>query len=101
LGGLLQVNKNKNTGLTFGLSVKEFDEILTWSRPEFVLGGLALTRIEVLKKHQVWADTTGWLWWNEQYDRERFSNRDVFQEYFGFKNCLNENIHRRNTDNLL
>lgn len=84
LGGLLQVDKNKNTGLTFGLSLDEFDELLTWSRPEFVLGGLALTRMEILKKHKVWADTTGWLWWNELYDRERFSNRDVFQEYFGF-----------------
>lgn len=100
LGGLLRVDKNKNTGFTFGLSIEEFDKLLTWSRPEFVLGGLALTRVEVLKKHNVWADTTGWLWWNEQYDSKRFSNRDVFQEYFGFTSCLNNNVHRRNTYKL-
>jgi hypothetical protein len=100
LGGLLQVDKNKNTGLTFGLSLDEFDELLAWSRPEFVLGGLALTRMEVLKKHKVWADTTGWLWWNEVYDRERFSNRDVFREYFGFTSYLNNNTHQCDTYKL-
>lgn len=100
LGGLLQIDKKKTTGLTFGLSVEKFDELLTWSRPEFVLGGLALTRTEVLKKHNVSADTTGWLWWNEQYDRDRFSNRNVFQEYFGLTNRLDNSACCSNTYEL-
>lgn len=79
LGGLLKVDKTRTTGFKFGLSTAELDELLSWSRPEFVLGGLALTRVEVLKKHNVWADSTGWLWWNERYDK-KFTNRDVFQE---------------------
>ena len=90
LGGLLKVDKTRTTGLKFGLSTEELDELLTWSRPEFVLGGLALTRTEVLKKHNVWADTTGWLWWNERYDSERFSNRDVFHEVFGLTSYSND-----------
>ncbi|MEH1934467.1 MAG: hypothetical protein V7L14_12255 [Nostoc sp.] len=79
LGGLLKVDKTRTTGLKFGLSVEQLDELLAWSRPEFVLGGLALTRTEVLRKHNVWADSTGWLWWNEQYD-SKFRNRNGFQE---------------------
>ncbi|MBO3459110.1 hypothetical protein G7B40_011875 [Aetokthonos hydrillicola Thurmond2011] len=79
LGGLLKVDKTRTTGLKFGLSVKELDELLTWSRPEFVLGGLALTRAQVLKKHNVSADSTGWLWWNEKYD-SKFRHRNGFQE---------------------
>ncbi|MBR8834358.1 MAG: hypothetical protein DSM106950_10065 [Stigonema ocellatum SAG 48.90 = DSM 106950] len=84
LGGLLKVDKTRTTGFKFGLSIEELDELLAWSRPEFVLGGLALTRIEVLKKHNVWADSTGWLWWNERYD-SKFSNRNVFQEVLGLE----------------
>ncbi|GAA6623054.1 hypothetical protein [Scytonema sp. NUACC26] len=80
LGGLLKADNTMPTGLKFGMSSKELDELLAWSRPEFVLGGLALTRLEVLKKHNVWADSTNWLWWTERYDYQRFSNRDVFQE---------------------
>jgi len=79
LGGLLKVDKTRTTGLKFGLSTQELDELIAWSRPEFVLGGLALTRAEVLKKHNVWADSTGWLWWNEKYD-SKFRNRNAFQE---------------------
>lgn len=79
LGGLLKVDKTRTTGLKFGLSVEELDELLAWSRPEFVLGGLALTRAEVLRKHNVSADSTGWLWWNEKYD-SKFRNRNGFQE---------------------
>jgi hypothetical protein len=79
LGGLLKVDKTRTTGLKFGLSTQELDELLAWSRPEFVLGGLALTRAEVLKKHNVWADSTGWLWWNEKYDT-KFRDRNAFQE---------------------
>lgn len=80
LGGLLKPDPTMNTGYRFGVSPVELDELLRWSRPEFVLGGLALTRLEVLKKHKVWADTTGWLWWNALYDNRRFKNRDAFQE---------------------
>jgi hypothetical protein len=79
LGGLLKVDKTRTTGLKFGLSVEGLDKLLAWSRPEFVLGGLALTRTEVLRKHNVWADSTGWLWWNEKYD-SKFRNRNAFQE---------------------
>lgn len=82
LGGLLKVVKTRTTGLKFGLSTKEFDELLAWSRPEFVLGGLALTRAEVLSKHNVWADSTGWLWWNEKYD-SKFRDRNGFEEVLG------------------
>lgn len=80
LGGLLKSDRKKRTGLKFGLSVGELDELLTWSRPDFVLGGLALTRIEVLKKHRVWADSTGWLWWDARYEPRRFANRNVLEE---------------------
>lgn len=41
------------TGLRFGLSAKELDELLTWSRLEFVLGGLTLNRLEILRKHEM------------------------------------------------
>ena len=80
LGGLLKTDKSKTTGLKFGLSATELDELLTWSRPEFVLGGLALSRMEILKKHNVWADSTNWLWWDSRYDWQRFGNRNVLQE---------------------
>lgn len=83
LGGLLKVDKTMPTGLKFGLSAQELDELLTWSRPEFVLGGLALTRLEVLKKHNVWADSTNWLWWSDRYDSKRFGNRNALQEVVG------------------
>jgi|GEM_PF-1429699 len=80
LGGLLKPNSQTRTGLKFGLSLQELDELLTWSRPNFVLAGLALTRLEILKKHQVWADSTGWLWWDARYDPQRFKNRNTLQE---------------------
>ncbi len=83
LGGLLKADKTMPTGLKFGLSAQELDELLRWSRPEFVLGGLALSRLEVLKKHNVWADSSNWLWWNERYDEKRFANRNAFQEVLG------------------
>jgi hypothetical protein len=67
-------------GLKFGLSNQELDDLLGWSRPQFVLGGLALTRLEVLKKHNVWADSTNWLWWDKRYDRSRFGARNALQE---------------------
>jgi hypothetical protein len=80
LGGLLKPDHKKRTGLKFSLSIQELDELLTWSRPDFVLAGLALTRLEVLRKHQVWADSTGWLWWDARYEPERFANWNALQE---------------------
>lgn len=80
LGGLLQQNKTMRTGLKFGLSSEELDQLLCWSRPQFVLGGLALSRIEVLRKYKVWSDSTNWLWWNGRYDYQRFGNRNILQE---------------------
>jgi hypothetical protein len=74
LGGLLKQEKTAPMGLKFGLSPQELDQLLTWSRPDFVLGGLALSRLEILKKHQVWADSTNWLWWDQRYDYNRFSH---------------------------
>jgi hypothetical protein len=68
------------TGLKFGLSPQQLDELLTWTRPNFVLGGLALSRLEILKKYQVWADSTNWLWWNGKYDYQRFGKRNLLQE---------------------
>ena len=83
LGGLLKADKNSNTtGLKFGLSNSELDQLLSWTRPNFVLGGLALTRLPILKKYQVWADSSGWIWWNERYDGSRFAERDVMAEVF-------------------
>lgn len=84
LGGLLKPDARKKTGLKFGLSIQELDKLLTWSRPDFVLGGLALTRLEVLKKHKVGADSTGWLWWDSRYDFHRFSHRNPLQEVVDF-----------------
>lgn len=83
LGGLLKRDRTMPTGLKFGLSSQELDELLAWSRPEFVLGGLALSRLDVLKKHQVWADSTNWLWWDERYDYRRFGHRNALQEVVG------------------
>jgi len=80
LGGLLQKAPERKTGLKFGLSLEQLDNLLTWSRPEFVLGGLALGRLDILKKHGVWADSTGWLWWNQRYDYKRFHNRNPLEE---------------------
>jgi hypothetical protein len=80
LGGLLKNDSTMPTGLKFGLSDKDLDDLLSWSRPNLVLGGLALTRLEVLKKHNVWADSTNWLWWDGRYDYERFGHRNVLQE---------------------
>lgn len=80
LGGLLKADTTMPTGLKFGLSAQELDELLIWARPEFVLGGLALSRMEVLKKHKVWADSTNWLWWDARYDQQRFGHRNVLQE---------------------
>ena len=83
LGGLLKADKSSNTtGLKFGLSNSEFDQLLSWTRPNFVLGGLALTRLPVLKKHQVWADSSGWIWWQDHYNGSRFVGRDVMAEVF-------------------
>lgn len=83
LGGLLKADKSSNTtGLKFGLSNSELDQLLSWTRPNFVLGGLALTRLPILKKYQVWADSSGWIWWNERYDGSRFAERDVMAEVF-------------------
>lgn len=82
LGGLLRPERTMPMGLKFGLSTQALDDLLAWSRPDFVLGGLALTRLEVLKKHQVWADSTNWLWWDARYDRQRFGDRDALQEVF-------------------
>ncbi len=83
LGGLLKADKTMPTGLKFGLSAQELNELLSWSRPDFVLGGLALSRLEVLKRHNVWADSTNWLWWSDLYDKKRFANRNVFHEVLG------------------
>ncbi|MBF2075692.1 MAG: hypothetical protein IGS50_18290 [Synechococcales cyanobacterium C42_A2020_086] len=80
LGGLLKSDPTMPTGLKFGLSNEQLDDLLTWSRPDFVLGGLALTRLEVLKKHNVWADSTNWLWWDARYDYQRFGHRNALQE---------------------
>jgi hypothetical protein len=85
LGGLLKPDYKKRTGLRFSLSIQELDELLTWSRPDFVLAGLALTRLEVLKKHQVWADSTGWLWWDARYDYQRFANWNALQEVANYR----------------
>ncbi len=83
LGGLLKADTTMPTGLRFGLSAEELDELLTWSRPEFVLGGLALSRLEILRKHEVWADSTNWLWWDARYDYRRFGHRNALQEVLG------------------
>ena len=80
LGGLLRSESTMPLGLKFGLSNEQFDELLAWSRPDFVLGGLALSRLAVLKKHNVWADSTNWLWWDARYDHERFHGRNPLQE---------------------
>lgn len=80
LGGLLKAEPTAPMGLKFGLSPQELDHLLTWSRPDFVLGGLALTRLEVLKKHKLWADSTNWLWWDSRYDYQRFGHRNALQE---------------------
>lgn len=80
LGGLLKAESTMPMGLKFGLSNEQLDELLAWSRPDFVLGGLALSRLEVLRKHRVWADSTNWLWWDARYDRQRFGDRDALQE---------------------
>lgn len=80
LGGLLKSDSTTPTGLKFGLSNEQLDDLLSWSRPDFVLGGLALTRLEVLKKHNVWADSTNWLWWDARYDYQRFGQRNALQE---------------------
>jgi hypothetical protein len=80
LGGLLKQDATTPTGLKFGLSPQQLDDLLTWTRPDFVLGGLALSRLEILKKHRVWADSTNWLWWNGKYDYQRFGERNVLQE---------------------
>ncbi len=102
LGGLLKADKTRPSGWKFGLSVQELDQLLTWSRPDFVLGGLALTRLEVLQKHKVWADSTTWLWWDARYEPQRFSNRNALQEVVGqitspTKNCrLDESARVKN-----
>ncbi len=83
LGGLLKAENTMPMGLKFGLSNRELDELLSWSRPQFVLGGLALTRLQVLKKHKVWADSSNWLWWDKRYDYSRFCNRNALQEVVG------------------
>lgn len=80
LGGLLKADSTMPMGLKFGLNNQEFDHLLSWSRPDFVLGGLALSRLEILKKHGVWADSSNWLWWDERYDYERFGHRNALQE---------------------
>lgn len=80
LGGLLKFEKTAPMGLKFGLSAEELDELLTWTRPNFVLGGLALTRLEVLKKHQISADSSNWLWWDAKYCNKRFAGRNVLKE---------------------
>lgn len=80
LGGLLKSESTMPMGLKFGLSNQELDDLLGWSRPQFVLGGLALTRLEVLRKHNVWADSTNWLWWDKRYDQSRFGDRNTLQE---------------------
>lgn len=91
LGGLLKNDPTMPTGLRFGLSSEELDDLLTWSRPDFVLGGLALSRLEVLKKHNVWADSTNWLWWDSRYDSGRFGHRNVLQEVVGQRS--NQQLH--------
>jgi hypothetical protein len=83
LGGLLKNEPTMPTGLKFDLSNEDLDNLLSWSRPDFVLGGLALTRLEILKKHRVWADSTNWLWWDSRYDYKRFGHRNVLQEVIG------------------
>lgn len=80
LGGLLRAESTMPMGLKFGLSNEQFDALLAWSRPDFVLGGLALSRLEVLKRHKVWADSSNWLWWDSRYDYRRFGDRNVLQE---------------------
>jgi hypothetical protein len=80
LGGLLKADSTMPTGLKFGLSNEKLDDLLGWSRPNFVLGGLALSRLEILKKHNVWADSSNWLWWDKRYDFKRFGHRNVLQE---------------------
>jgi hypothetical protein len=80
LGGLLKAESTMPMGLKFGLSNEQLDELLTWSRPDFVLGGLALSRVEIIKKHHVWADSTNWLWWDTRYDFQRFNGRNPLQE---------------------
>ncbi|HEY9697667.1 MAG TPA: hypothetical protein V6D10_10415 [Trichocoleus sp.] len=86
LGGLLKAESTMPMGLKFGLSNEQLDELLAWSRPDFVLGGLALSRLEVLRKHRVWADSTNWLWWDARYDQQRFGDRDALQEVFATSN---------------
>jgi hypothetical protein len=84
LGGLLKQAPERKTGLKFGLSLEQLDDLLTWSRPEFILGGLALGRLDILRKHGVWADSTGWIWWNKRYDYKRFYNRNPLEEVLQF-----------------
>lgn len=83
IGGLLKADSTTPMGLKFGLSAQQLDELLAWSRPEFVLGGLALSRLEVLKKHRVSADSSNWLWWDARYDYQRFGHRNALQEVLG------------------
>lgn len=80
LGGLLKADPSMPMGLKFGLDNEQLDNLLTWSRIDFVLGGLALTRIPILRKHGVWADSTNWVWWDARYDQKRFGNRNAVQD---------------------
>ena len=82
LGGLLRAESTMPMGLKFGLSNEQLDELLAWSRPDFVLGGLALSRLEILRKPRVWADSTTWLWWDARYDQQRFGDRNALQGVF-------------------
>lgn len=83
LGGLLKSDSSNPTGLKFGLSNSELDQLLSWSRPDFVLGGLSLSRLPILKKYQIWADSSGWIWWDKRYDLSRFKDgRDPMKEVF-------------------
>lgn len=82
LGGLLRPQPQRRNGLQFGLTNAELDQLLSWSRPEMVLGGLALTRLPVLKKYGVWADSSTWIWWDPRYSHDRPHRTTAMAEVF-------------------
>jgi hypothetical protein len=77
LGGLLKADPKMPMGLKFGLSLEDFDRVLSAVNADFVLGGLALSRLPLLQQHKISADSTNWLWWNGIYDPKRFAAKPL------------------------
>jgi hypothetical protein len=80
LGGLLRQEPSMPMGLKFGLTNDELEKLLQCTSAQFVLGGLALRRLDVLKRCGVAADSSNWRWWKSKYDFTRFGNRDALAE---------------------